>query len=374
MRKSNAEWRQWRVDDLSKDLQFCHPRWPQEETYLQAEIKSVQHPPMLASSDYWIYYDWVALALILATITSQAVFLENSSLIHYRIYARFVCALLIILWIRIMKSARPFEGPGAFVAIFGHIVMDILKWALLFLLIFIPYSASFWITFGGDSTGGHVKGYAHIDEMLFNMFSMVVVMDYGFEDLEKSDEYMARFLCGTFIIIMAIVLVNVLIAMLSDTFTRVYGNAIANSIMQRAKTIITLERSLRNTRRQKYYDHIRNSCSPEVLTIQPDMNSSEMDDRKSVEEMREEVKEMVQLVQDRFGRRYGKDQMSDLDSVKHDVTQLWKNHEKNAAAVKEIRVTLERLLGIVAEKNTGPGGRAGTVLDEGKGLGGSSVA
>ena len=329
---------------------------------------------MLASSDYWIYYDWVALALILATITSQAVFLENSSLIHYRIYARFVCALLIILWIRIMKSARPFEGPGAFVAIFGHIVMDILKWALLFLLIFIPYSASFWITFGGDSTGGHVKGYAHIDEMLFNMFSMVVVMDYGFEDLEKSDEYMARFLCGTFIIIMAIVLVNVLIAMLSDTFTRVYGNAIANSIMQRAKTIITLERSLRNTRRQKYYDHIRNSCSPEVLTIQPDMNSSEMDDRKSVEEMREEVKEMVQLVQDRFGRRYGKDQMSDLDSVKHDVTQLWKNHEKNAAAVKEIRVTLERLLGIVAEKNTGPGGRAGTVLDEGKGLGGSSVA
>ena len=185
---------------------------------------------------------------------------------------------------------------------------------------------------------------------------------------------MARFLCGTFIIIMAIVLVNVLIAMLSDTFTRVYGNAIANSIMQRAKTIITLERSLRNTRRQKYYDHIRNSCSPEVLTIQPDMNSSEMDDRKSVEEMREEVKEMVQLVQDRFGRRYGKDQMSDLDSVKHDVTQLWKNHEKNAAAVKEIRVTLERLLGIVAEKNTGPGGRAGTVLDEGKGLGGSSVA
>lgn len=274
-----------------------------------------------------------------------------------------------------MKSARPFEGPGAFVAIFGYIVMDVLKWALLFLLIFIPYSASFWITFGGDATGGHVKGYANLDEMLFNMFSMVVVMDYGFEELEESDEYMARFLCGTFIIIMAIVLVNVLIAMLSDTFTRVYGNAVANSIMQRAKTIITLERSLRSSRKQRYYDHIRNVCSPEVLTIQPDLNSSEIDDRKSAEEMREEVKEMVDLVQDRFGRRYGKDQMSDLDSVKHDVSMLWKNHERNATAVKEIRETLERLLGIATEKKgTGPDGRKGPVFNEGTGLGGSSVA
>lgn len=303
VRKNNAEWRQWRVDDLSRDLQYCHPRWPQEQTYLEAEIKSVQNPPILASSDYWFYYDWVALTLILATISSQAAFLKIKSDSSYRVYARFACALLIILWIRIMKSARPFEGPGAFVAIFGHIVIDILKWALLFLLIFIPYSASFWITFGGDATGGHVKGYSNLDEMLFNMFSMVVVMDYGFEALEASDEHMARFLCGTFIIIMAIVLVNVLIAMLSDTFTRVYGNAVANSIMQRAKTIITLERSLSDKRRLRYYDYIRNTCSPEVLTIQPDMNSSEMDDRKSVEEMREEVKDMVQLVQSRFGRR-----------------------------------------------------------------------
>jgi hypothetical protein len=304
VRKNNAEWRQWRVEDLSRDLQYCHPRWPQEQTYLEAEIKSVQNPPILASSDYWFYYDWVALALILATISSQAAFLEIKSDSSYRVYARFACALLIVLWIRIMKSARPFEGPGAFVAIFGHIVTDILKWALLFLLIFIPYSASFWITFGGDATGGHVEGYSNLDEMLFNMFSMVVVMDYGFEALEQSDEHMARFLCGTFIIIMAIVLVNVLIAMLSDTFTRVYGNAVANSIMQRAKTIITLERSLSDKRRRNYYDYIRNTCNPEVLTIQPDMNSSEMDDRKSVEEMREEVKDMVQLVQNRFGRRY----------------------------------------------------------------------
>ncbi|XP_046853071.1 transient receptor potential cation channel subfamily V member 3-like [Xenia sp. Carnegie-2017] len=362
VQKENSEWRQWRVDDLSRDLQYCHPRWPQERTYLEAEIKAVENPPILASSDYWFYYDWVALTLILATISSQLAFIIIKSDSSYRVYARFACALLLILWIRIMKSARPFEGPGAFVAIFGHIIMDILKWALLFLLIFIPYAASFWITFGSDATGGKVNGYNKLDEMLFNMFSMVVVMDYGYEDLERSDEHMARFLCGTFIIIMAIVLVNVLIAMLSDTFTRVYGNAVANSIMQRAKTIITLERSLSNKRRRRYYDYIRNTCSPEVVTIQPDVNSSDINDRKSVEEMRDDVKEMVDLVQNRFGRRYGKEKMSDLDAVKQDVAHLWKNHERNAAAVKEIRATLEKMLGLANNQ------------DDQSGFGGSSFA
>ncbi len=52
--------------------------------------------------------------------------------------------------------------------------------------------------------------------------------------------------------------------------------------------------------------------------------------------------------------RYGKDKMSDLDAVKHDVAQLWKNHERNAAAVKEIRNALEKMLGIAGHKG-GPG-------------------
>lgn len=61
--------------------------------------------------------------------------------------------------------------------------------------------------------------------------------------------------------------------------------------------------------------------------------------------------------------------MSDLDAVKHDVAQLWKNHERNATAVKEIRVALENMLGISGHKGT-----QGIVLGSQSGLGGTSVA
>lgn len=67
--------------------------------------------------------------------------------------------------------------------------------------------------------------------------------------------------------------------------------------------------------------------------------------------------------------RYGKDKMSDLDAVKQDVSQLWKNHERNAAAVKEIRAALEKMLGIAGHK-----GASGTVLNNQPGFGGSSFA
>ena len=59
--------------------------------------------------------------------------------------------------------------------------------------------------------------------------------------------------------------------------------------------------------------------------------------------------------------------MSDLDAVKQDVTQLWKNHERNAAAVKEIRNALEKMLGIAGQKSN-------SALNKQAGFGGSSFA
>lgn len=61
--------------------------------------------------------------------------------------------------------------------------------------------------------------------------------------------------------------------------------------------------------------------------------------------------------------------MSDLDAVKQDVAQLWKNHERNAAAVKEIRSALEKMLGIANQKNG-----SANVLNNQPGFGGSSFA
>jgi hypothetical protein len=93
---------------------------------------------------------------------------------------------------------------------------------------------------------------------------MTVLDNYEFGALEAKDATMARVLCGSYISICSIIILNLLIALLADTFTRVYENAIENAAMQRAKTILNLEQSLRKTYKRRYYDFIREHCSPEV--------------------------------------------------------------------------------------------------------------
>ena len=72
---------------------------------------------------------------------------------------------------------------------------------------------------------------------------MTVVDDYNFTGLYDADPTMARILCSSYIAFASIVILNLLIALLSDTFQRVYENAIATAVMQRGQTIISIEES-----------------------------------------------------------------------------------------------------------------------------------
>ena len=66
---------------------------------------------------------------------------------------------------------------------------------------------------------------------------MVVVGDYNYDKLVSHSQIMARLLCGSFIFFVGIVCLNLFIALMSDTFQRVYDNAKATAVMQRAKFI-----------------------------------------------------------------------------------------------------------------------------------------
>ena len=52
---------------------------------------------------------------------------------------------------------------------------------------------------------------------------------------------MSRVLCSTFILCVGVLCLNLFIALMSDTFQRVYDNARATAVMQRAKFINDIE-------------------------------------------------------------------------------------------------------------------------------------
>ena len=60
---------------------------------------------------------------------------------------------------------------------------------------------------------------------------------------------MAQILCGSYFALVGIVCINLHIALLSDTFARVYTQTKANAVMQLALSVILLESKLGKVKR-----------------------------------------------------------------------------------------------------------------------------
>ena len=95
-------------------------------------------------------------------------------------------------------------------------------------------------------------------------FQMTLMGSFDWDGLVAIDRIMAQILCGTYFALAGVVCMNLYIALLSDTFCRVYAYAQANAVMQQAKTIILLENNLSKFHRSIYGHYMQEQCSPQV--------------------------------------------------------------------------------------------------------------
>ena len=184
---------------------------------------------------------------------------------------------------------------------------------------------------------------------------MMVVGSYNYEKLEAVNPVMARLLCGAFIGIAAIITINLLIALLSNTFERLYENAVENAVMQRARTILLLQKSLRKKQKKKYYDFIKDDGSPEVLVkTLGRLLMMDGDERTTIESVHDDVKFIARILGEKFGRKFGKGKKSDLDFVKMDVSKVRRFQEELMVDVKNMKGALQEITEKVKEiDNTG---------------------
>lgn len=101
-----------------------------------------------------------------------------------------------------------------------------------------------------------------VPKLLYSLYRITLVDEYEFDAMVAVDSIMAHILCGTFLALSAVLCVNLMIALLSDTFQRVYDNALANAVMQQAAIILQVEESMPRLRR--FYDnhYIHDHCAP----------------------------------------------------------------------------------------------------------------
>lgn len=225
--------------------------------------------------------------------------------------------------------------------IFSNVVGDILKWGVLNAIILIPFTCGFWIEFGGNSIHP-AKGYTDVPSLIYNTFQMMIIGDYSWPNLAAANETLARIMCMSFILVVGIITLNLLIALVSNTFERHYENAVANAVMQRASTILMLQSRMMKKKRRSYYEFIKNNASPQIIVQSKygRLMTASSEDRASLERVHDDIREIKSVLAERFGRSYGKGNKSDLEIVLEDLGKVKRSGRELAKDIKNVKLIL----------------------------------
>ena len=238
------------------------------------EIEDISSQGISYFKSYWNYFDWVTyfgiLAVIMTRILSVAIDNKTANDLHPKVMA----IALIFIWLRLMKVFRVVKALGPFIVLIGHIIKDTLVLGFLYIEFFIPYVCAFWIIFGGEENAQKMKaagqdseGWKTFDNLMYSVWEITVVGNYSWESLLVIDRLMAQILCGTYLAVSSIICLNLFIALMSDTFQRVYDNANANAVMEKATIILALETELSAKRKEQFVAYIHGYCAPEVSRV-----------------------------------------------------------------------------------------------------------
>ncbi|KAG5831550.1 hypothetical protein ANANG_G00304870 [Anguilla anguilla] len=369
-------WQSWCERRTSEDLNCVHPMWPEEKHFLEEHIKVIRNMKPAYFHDLWNVFDWLVYTLVMVVfgIHVADIFVIESTLRATSI--RLFAVTVIFLWLRLMKHVRAFRIMGPFIVMLGKIVGDVLRFLFLYAEFFIPYACAFWIIFGGTPA---VPSMQTVPKLLYSLYRLTLVDDYEFDAMVDVDSVMAHLLCGTFLALSAILCINLLIAVMSDTFQRVYDNALANAVMQQAAIILQVEEAMSCLRGYCDDQHIHRHCAPlaefydEEVATDPDQHA-EM--RKITTQIKETLDEFLDINKepslenpDKSGNQdrgagdgpkstaaQGK-YLQTLQKVQRDQNQQTRDLAALRTDVKELQVLLQRLI------QCGPGTAAGADSD-----------
>ena len=116
--------------------------------------------------------------------------LENDQLKYY--HMRIFSITLIFIWLRMLRRLKPFPYFGPFIIMLGYVVVETMKFLILFMLIYIPYCCAFWMVFGGPQLQ-HSKKFLHkVNDMVYDIFQMSLVGEFKWKEFVEIDETFAQ--------------------------------------------------------------------------------------------------------------------------------------------------------------------------------------
>ena len=183
----------WVITQAERDLKHCHPRWPEERQHIDDTIEAInERKRKRYFSNGWNCFDWFVYLLVWVVMATRLLnlLLENDLLKYYHI--RVFSITLIFIWLRMLRRLKPFPFFGPFIIMLGHVVVETMKFLVLFMLIYIPYCCAFWMVFGGPKLQ-HSPSFLHkINDMVYDIFQMSLVGEIKWKEFVDIDETFAQ--------------------------------------------------------------------------------------------------------------------------------------------------------------------------------------
>ncbi len=109
--------------------------------------------------------------------------------------------------------------------------------------------------------------FSKLNDLMYQVFLMTLTADYKFGQIESQDKLMAQILVGTYLALASLVCLNLYIALMSDTFARIWNRATANAFMSQASELLITEENLSESKHVEMSEVLLKSCSPQVSDI-----------------------------------------------------------------------------------------------------------
>merc|ERR550537_758878 len=329
------------MKQLEMEFKYLELLSEEEKEYLHNEQIAVKESKSVYTNDAWNTFDWFSIILMFVTL-----------MVHFSIKYGFpdyfvqrgilLSVTLVIVWLKMFKYCRVLKTLGPFCVIIASLPKDFMKIALVYVILYVPMVCTFFHFFCGPYDEEYYEDqedfdpalYGTLPQTFFTVFVYTLVGDYGYETLKLVTDHRGQYfpftqiLIAYWILVSAVLLLNIFIALMSDTFARVYENAQIVSQFERAAMIVSIENKLPGYWRKHHLIDISYNYAPACAFFDDD------DVPEEEASFEDEVKNANDMLNSIVTRAQGKKDKSDIAGFVKEKIQTQK--ELIAAILEKI--------------------------------------
>eukprot|EP01040_Poterioochromonas_malhamensis_P015180 gene15180-16949_t len=220
---------------------------------------------LLHFSDMWNTVDFIIVVTGCVGLVLRLVYANDTD-----VGKTFLALTAVFLWCKLLYFLRPYSSTGPLVAMILRIASMIKAFLLVLFCVLTGFAQAFWLLSKQDPN----LTFGTIPKAFFHTFLYMLGQNVGDDYSETASPIIASFLIVIFLLVMMVLMLNLLIALMGDEFTKVRALELALWRSEQAKIIL-----------DNYPDRSSLSSYLLVLTVNSEVKNSPINCKEELQKL-----------------------------------------------------------------------------------------